>query len=426
VFGGSSLLNGSVAGIVEGVGVLLSIFTIIFFIRRGWKMYTVLCLAVAILALTNGLLLVGNLKLLYTSLTSYTAFYLVSMVLMITLLGHLHQKIGAMEMMVDSLRRLIRDPRLLLMVFPASISLFSTVPGGAIISAPMVEETGRLLKMPPLELAMSNMVYRHLVVLITPFNSSLILISGLTGISIAGYLSFTVPVIIVVFLIATVLIFYRYPRSEMAPVENQEGYNNNALVALFSSAFPFLLAIFLGLVCGVFFPLALLAGIVACFFVKLPAADRIKELRARLKILLGGFNWPLILSTLAIVVYKDFMLEAEAFQQTVQYLVEQGLPLMVLIVVLPFITGFITGNNTASLGIAVPVLIPFFGAEMLTVRYFGLVYLSSYAGYFGSPVHLCTYLTNEYFNTPMYSLIKRINVYGAIMLGVGLILSFFY
>jgi len=420
------LLNGSLAGIVEGAGVLLSIFAIIFFIRRGWNMYTVLCLAVAILALTNGQLITGNLKLLYASLTSYTAFYLVSMVLMITLLGHLHQKIGAMEMMVDSLRRLIRDPRLLLMVFPASISLFSTVPGGAIISAPMVEETGRLLKMPPLELAMSNMVYRHLVVLITPFNSSLILISGLTGISIAGYLSFTVPVILVVFIIATILIFYRYPRTENTSVENTKGYYAAALAALFSSAFPFLLAIVLGLVFGVFFPLALLAGIVACFFVKLPVADRISELRNRIRILLGGFNWPLVLSTLAIVVYKDFMLEAESFQQAVQYLVAQGLPLIVLIVVLPFITGFITGNNTASLGIAVPVLIPFFGAEMLTVRYFGLVYLSSYAGYFGSPVHLCTYLTNEYFKTPMYPLIKRINVYGAIMLGVGLVLSLFY
>jgi len=420
------LLNGSLAGIVEGAGVLLSIFAIIFFIRRGWNMYTVLCLAVAILALTNGQLITGNLKLLYASLTSYTAFYLVSMVLMITLLGHLHQKIGAMEMMVDSLRRLIRDPRLLLMVFPASISLFSTVPGGAIISAPMVEETGRLLKMPPLELAMSNMVYRHLVVLITPFNSSLILISGLTGISIAGYLSFTVPVILVVFIIATILIFYRYPGPEAAAVDNNKGYYTAALAALFSSAFPFLLAIVLGLVFGVFFPLALLAGIVACFFVKLPVADRISELRNRIRILLGGFNWPLVLSTLAIVVYKDFMLEAESFQQAVQYLVAQGLPLIVLIVVLPFITGFITGNNTASLGIAVPVLIPFFGAEMLTVRYFGLVYLSSYAGYFGSPVHLCTYLTNEYFKTPMYPLIKRINVYGAIMLGVGLVLSLFY
>lgn len=420
------MLNGSVTGMVEGAGVLLSIFAIIFFIRRGWNMYTVLCLAVAILALTNGQLITGNLKLLYASLTSYTAFYLVSMVLMITLLGHLHQKIGAMEMMVDSLRRLIRDPRLLLMVFPASISLFSTVPGGAIISAPMVEETGRLLKMPPLELAMSNMVYRHLVVLITPFNSSLILISGLTGISIAGYLSFTVPVILVVFIIATILIFYRYPRTENTSVENTKGYYAAALAALFSSAFPFLLAIVLGLVFGVFFPLALLAGIVACFFVKLPVADRISELRNRIRILLGGFNWPLVLSTLAIVVYKDFMLEAESFQQAVQYLVAQGLPLIVLIVVLPFITGFITGNNTASLGIAVPVLIPFFGAEMLTVRYFGLVYLSSYAGYFGSPVHLCTYLTNEYFKTPMYPLIKRINVYGAIMLGVGLVLSLFY
>jgi uncharacterized protein len=421
------LFNGSAASILEGAGVVFSILIIIFLIRRGWKMYTVLLLAIFILALSNGGSLNQNLRLLLASVTSYTAFYLVAMVLTITLLGHLHQKIGAMEKMVESLRRLIRDPRLLLMIFPAAISLFSTVPGGAIISAPMVEETGRPLKMPPLDLAMSNIIYRHLVVLITPFNSSLVLISGITGISIAGYLGFTVPVILVVFVIATVLLYIRYPgidreKQGVTAAEKSSG----ALIVLFTSAFPFVLAIVLGLACGLFFPLALVAGIAACFLIYLPPEQRLKTLRERALILLGGFNWPLILSTLAIVVYKDFMLEAESFQQAVQYLVDRGLPLMVLIVVLPFLTGFITGNNTASLGIALPVLIPFFGSEMLTVRYFGLVYLSSYAGYFGSPVHLCTYLTNEYFKTPLYPLIKKINIYGAIMLLVGLVLSLFY
>jgi len=418
---------GSYAGLIEGGGVLLSIFTIIFLIRRGWKMYTVLTLAIAILALSNGSSFYENLVLLYDSVTSYMAFYLVAMVLTITLLGHLHQQIGAMGMMVDSLRRLIRDPRLLLMIFPASISLFSTVPGGAIISAPMVEETGKLLKMPPLELAMSNIIYRHLVVLITPFNSSLVLISGLTGISIAGYLSYTVPVILIVFIIASILIFARYPSPNLPDQSKKlEEQKKTALLTLFSSASPFVLAIVLGLGCGLFFPLALVIAIVACFFINLPAVGRKNELKNRIKILFRGINWTLIFSTLAIVVYKDFMLGAESFQQAVSYLIARGLPLVVMIVVLPFITGFITGNNTASLGIALPILIPFFGADMLTVRYFGLVYLSSYAGYFGSPVHMCTYLTNEYFKTPLYPLIKIINVYGAIMLFVGLLLSFLY
>jgi uncharacterized protein len=99
---------------------------------------------------------------------------------------------------------------------------------------------------------------------------------------------------------------------------------------------------------------------------------------------------------------------------------------MLLIVALPFITGFITGNTTASLGIALPVLMPFLSPEMLSVRYFGLIYVSAYAGYLGSPVHLCTYLTNEYFKTPMYALIKQVNVYGLILLVVGLTLSLFY
>lgn len=413
--------------IVEGTGVALSIFVIIYLIRKGWKMYTVLLLAILALAMTNGNSLSSNLILLFDSISSFTAFYLVTMVAAIILLGNLHQKIGAMEQLVNNLRFLIRDPRALLMIFPAAISLFSTVPGGAVISAPMVEETGRELNMSPIELAMSNMVYRHLVVLITPFNSSLILVSGITGISIAGYLGFTVPVIAVVFIIATAILLVRYPKTgNKESGHRTKKQNRSAVTGVVIAASPYLVAITLGLAFGVFFPLALLAGIAVCFFINLPAANRGTALRDRAIIFMRGMNWPLVLSTLAIVIYKDFMLEAESFQQGVHYLVDLGLPLMVLIIALPFITGFITGNNTASLGITLPILIPFLGPDMLTVRYFGLVYLSSYAGYFGSPVHLCTYLTNEYFKTPLYSLIKQVNVYGAIMLAVGLFFSLFY
>lgn len=390
-------------------------------------MYLVLLLACLILAFTNGNNAWQNTLIFYNSLTSYTAFYLVSMVIAITMLGHLHQEIGAMEKMINGLRFLIRDPRSLLMVIPAVVSLFSTVPGGAIISAPMVEETGRELKMNRIELAVSNMVYRHMVVLITPFNTSLIMVSGLSGISIGSYLGFTVPVVALVFLIAAVLLYIRYPRIKKTP----RSVLNNAdtgsiLIDLITCASPYILAIILGLAFGVFFPLAMLIGIAVTMLIKLPAGQKTNELKKRFFILLQGFNWPIALSTLTIVFFKDFMLESESFLNVVNQLLEIGVPLLLILIVFPFITGFISGNNTASLGIALPVIIPLLGSEMLSIRYFGLVYLSSYAGYLGSPVHLCTYLTNEYFKTPLYTLIAKVNIFGVIMLVIGLALSVFY
>ncbi len=413
--------------LIEGTGVALSIILIIVLIRRGWKMYWALLLSTFILALTNSNSITQNLNLLFDSLTSPTAFYLVSMVITITLLGHLHQQIGAMEKLVENLRFLVRDPRALLMIFPSVISLFSTVPGGAIISAPMVDQTGRDLKMPPLEMAISNMIYRHLVVLTFPFNAGLILASGITGISIAQYLSFTVPVIAFVFVIAAFLLLARYPRpGKTSTSEPGNKGSREALAGLLSASSPYLLAIILGIVCGVYFPLALLAGIGAAFFINLPPENKGSALRKRPGILLQGLNWPLALSILTIVFYKDFMLEAESIQQAAHFLINRGLPFMVLIIVLPFITGFITGNNAASLGITLPIIIPLLGPEMYSIRYFGIIYLSSYSGYFGSPIHLCTYLTNDYFKTSLYSLIIKRNVYGIITLLIGLILSLLY
>lgn len=412
---------------VEAVGVTLSILLIIILIRKEWKLYQVLFLAIIILAATNSNNLNQDLHTLYSSITSPTAFYLVSMVVAITMLGHLHQSIGAMEKLVSNLKALIRDPRALIMIFPAAISLFSTVPGGAIISAPMVEETGREIKMPSLELAMSNMVYRHLIVLIYPFNAGLILASGITGVSIARYLSFTIPVVALVFIAAAFLLFKRYPYNGQQTYSEQGRINTlEAVAGLLAASSPYLLAITLGIGFGVYFPLALLIGIAVTFFLNLPHGNKRNILIERVRIFSQGLNWPLALSILSIVIYKDFMLEAESIHQATNFLLARGLPLMVILVALPFITGFITGNNAASLGITLPVIMPLLGPEMLTVRYLGLIYIISYAGYLGSPVHLCTYVTNDYFKTPLYSLIKQVNLFGAVTMLAAFAISVFY
>lgn len=408
--------------LLEGAGVVLSIFLIIFLVRKGWKMYRVLFLATLILAVTNGNSAGENLSLLWRSLTSSTAFFLVAMVITITMLSRLHRQTGAMEQLVGHLRSLIRDTRVLLIVLPAITSLLTTVPGGAIVSAPMVEETGRKLKLSPIELAMANIVFRHLIVLINPFNASLILASGITGIAITGYLKFTVPVVAAVMFILVIYVLKKYPAIE------EERCNGplRSLGRLAVTASPYLLAMVLGLGFGIYFPLAMLAAVGAAFFINLPREGTAAALRTRIGYLWRGINWSLALSTLGIVFYMDYMLEADSFLQAVQYLLEQGLPLAIILIIFPFLTGFITGHNAASLGIALPVLLPLLGPEMLTIKHAGIIYLSSYAGYLGSPVHYCTYLTIEYFHAPMFPVIKKMNAYGLGLLAIGLIVAMFY
>ena len=120
------------------------------------------------------------------------------------------------------------------------------------------------------------------------------------------------------------------------------------------------------------------------------------------------------------------MSEAETFFWLVDYLVENGFPLILLLVVFSFITGFISGHNATSLGIALPVLLLLLEPGMLSLKFAGLLYLCSFAGYLSSPVHLFSYLTFDYFRAPMYTGLKLISAFSVLIVAAGLFPLLFY
>ena len=69
-----------------------------------------------------------------------------------------------------------------------------------------------------------------------------------------------------------------------------------------------------------------------------------------------------------------------------------------MLFIIPFIVGILTGVNQAYVGVGFPLLLPFFGIEVVDLKLVMFAYTAGFIGVLISPVHLCLLLTKEYFN----------------------------
>lgn len=76
-----------------------------------------------------------------------------------------------------------------------------------------------------------------------------------------------------------------------------------------------------------------------------------------------------------------------------------GLPVLLIIVILPFISGLVTGICIGFVGASFPVILPLI-SDLPTVHYLAYAVLAYSFGYMGmifSPVHLCFLVSKDYF-----------------------------
>ena len=106
---------------------------------------------------------------------------LVVAVALISGLGRAAKESGDFDRMVSSLVAHNPEAKVLMMLLPAIIGTIN-VPGGAIMSAPMVEEHGTALNLDRTTLASVNLFFRHIGYFIYPLQTSLIIISELLDI----------------------------------------------------------------------------------------------------------------------------------------------------------------------------------------------------------------------------------------------------
>ncbi|MEA1926917.1 MAG: DUF401 family protein [Candidatus Auribacterota bacterium] len=104
-------------------------------------------------------------------------------------------------------------------------------------------------------------------------------------------------------------------------------------------------------------------------------------------------------------------------------LLDYRIPLLLIITVLPFISGVVTGIAVGFVGASFPVIIPMLdGLSPLSyLAYAALAYSCGYMGMMLSPVHLCLLVSIDYFKAGLsscYSLLIKLVALVIILTGI--------
>jgi len=332
-----------------------------------------------------------------------------------------------LKTMVNSLKSLIKDEKIRLISMPIIMGLLPSV-GGALFSAPLLEESTDKGNLEPERKSYINYWFRHVWEPFLPIYPGIILVSALTQTPINILVKEALPYGLFVLAIGLLFAFYKMPSEETASLEqiqtqNLEEENQEIIVSqnpvkdFIISFLPILILIF-SVIFLHFDLLYVLLGIVLLLFIIF--RFNVHQILNTLKTSIKPQNLILILG---VMIFKK-MLEVTGAVSDIAYSLNFSfIPTPIIFFLIPFIVGIFTGVTSASIGISFPILIKML-PYVNPLKYILLAFLSGFLGIMVSPMHLCLVLTREYFNADWNKIYKYI-IKSGILLAIFIFLRFF-
>lgn len=389
------------------VGVAVAFGSVIYLASKGVALWLSLLLGTGILGLLSQMGVEAFAGAVVSGLFDPMTVQLVAAVALISGLSKAMKENGDLELMVRSLVSLVPRPKALSMLLPALIGMIN-VPGGAVMSAPMVEENGRTLHTDAATQAAINLVFRHIGYFIYPLHTSMILLSELLALPKLSIIKYNLLPTLFAVLVAYLFLF-RSPTSPHGLPQRQHsvGRHGRDFVRGFSSI---LLILGLVLIFDLPFYLAAAAGLLLALLRNAGGEPRGAALAVRLKRLVTVWiDYRLTLAILFLMLFKA-VVEASGVTGTLAaVLVNYDIPLPILIIVLGALTSHILGAHLAASGLLAPFFAPLIPQAALA-PYAALLLIAIMLGYLVSPLHLCLVLTNQYFAVPYNQVVKKMAV----------------
>jgi hypothetical protein len=158
-------------------------------------------------------------------------------------MSQLYKDTGALQELSESLGKIIRNPKIILSVLPAVVGLLP-VPGGALMSAPVVDSEAERLKLSAEKKVYANLWFRHITLPIYPLSPVFIITIALTGITAASLIGLQIPIVAVMMLVGYITSFRR--RNAPEPLNNGSKRLANANLKAFLKSFTPILATIVG------------------------------------------------------------------------------------------------------------------------------------------------------------------------------------
>lgn len=350
---------------------------------------------------------------------------LTTAICLVWLLGTVLRQTGALENIGRTLAKVTGNSKRALALSASVMGLFS-VSGGAILSAPLIDELGNHLRLDPAGKTAANIVFRHVWYPIFPIYNCLILASTTTGVPVTELTKLGIPVSLVGFFFGYWILLARHKTSKGSssgvggPASSRERLG--ALLDFFYNMTPVFLAVFLILVPKLGYGPSLSLGVLAGLMRGtrgLPNAPL--TVWSRFIAALKGFRWQIALIGPGTVFLRESLELSGAAEALVGQIVASSLPIGPVAVALCFLMAYATGSNLAALALGLAVVLPLLPeTKTLPGRVF-LLFISTATGYYVSPLHLCLLLSKEYFGAHLFATYRRLLLPVAVMLSTGIL-----
>ncbi|MFH0965744.1 MAG: DUF401 family protein [Planctomycetota bacterium] len=328
----------------------------------------------------------------------------------ITVLGNILVASKALRGLILALENVSRDVRWVAAAGPAMMGLLP-MPGGALLSAPIVAELSERLEIDAETKTLANYWFRHVWEFCWFLYPGLIYISTvIPDRSLLALLAAHSPFTALAIVIGVVGILRAIPRSAHAAPDVprkaasilQALWPIATLVTVVATAGPFVSAgLRIHLVALVAVPVIVLFSLA----VRMSLADFLGAARRAVSLQLA-------LIVLGVYVLKAMFETSGAASALPGQFSRLGIPDAAILFSIPFVVGLLAGYTMAAIATTFPLLLSLIDNSTPNIM---LAYVGGYLGTLLSPVHLCLVLTREYFDASWKQIYRRLILYVGIL-----------
>jgi len=346
------------------------------------------------------------------SLSSAQTISLILVVYLIMLMSSIMEKSGHMGRLVKSFSLLSKDGRTVGSVMTALIGLLP-MPGGALFSAPMVEASLPNGSVSREQKTAVNYWFRHIWEYWWPLYPGVILAVALLEVETWHFMVAMAPMTLVSILAGIFFI--------LRPIGNAERNSESSISWSRIKQFiwemvPILIVIAVIVVVTGLIGILRLMGynvetpsllpilpglVISIIWVCAINHTPFSQFRS---VLMSKGILTMLLMIVAIMFFNGIMEASDIVVHIRNELMTYGIPAILLILIMPFLSGFVLGLSIGFVGASFPLIIPLFQSPDIVeyLSFAALAYVFGYMGMMLSPVHLCLLVTKDYFKASLF------------------------
>ena len=384
----------------EILKLLLVIAVIVFLIRKKWKLGYIMLLASLLLGVVFAINPIQIGQNIILTLIDPITLNLMGIIVLVYLLSGILREVESLGGLVDALQQIIKDYRLILVFVPASLGTIP-MPAGAMFSAPLVKEIGDRFGLTPEEDTFVNYWFRHIWEFVSPLFPAMVLFAGLLEVEIREVILIQFPLSIMMVVIG---LFWEYKNLKKDnTIINKKTILLNLRKLLFG-VWPILFIIILVLWIKINLLFSLIIVIFSLFLLNIRKLTLIKIK----EIFKNDIDMTILILIAGIMIFKRMFQVSGGIEIIPEIFAKLGIHFYIVLFIIPFFIGAMTGMNYVTLGISLPVLLPIIVQGEANLYYAMLAYTGSFIGVMISPMHLCLVVTKDYFNADMGKIYKML------------------